>query len=453
VSAHEEISLLAARNRSPQPAVKFRNSTAGCGTPCSSATNLAATEKPARYSWPWWRWAVTGLSALALALSAYLGWHNLTGAAVIGCGVESSCDHVLNSRWSVVADVLPVSGLAGGTYLALLLAGFFIGPATALPIRRLAWGAMLILVGAAAGSAVWFTILQKWVIGAFCPYCMATHFTGLLLAILVIWQAIKQLDDATTEKMVSPITPRRLLGTSSAMSLALLGLALAGVVSASQIYFKPPAVYRDGGTQNNLTALDPRVGPLVGSPDAPYIVNLLFDYNCPHCQQVHLMLDEAIRRYGGKLAFTLCPTPLNTRCNPYIPRDVPEFADSCELAQIGLAVWFANRGAFPAFDRWMFSFESGDRWQPRSLAAAKAKAVELVGQEKFDMALADPWIDRYLQTSIRIYGNTVHGGNTAAPKLVFGSRWVVPEPNDAEDLVSILHASLAVPVPGPLQNR
>ena len=127
----------------------------------------------------------------------------------------------------------------------------------------------------------------------------------------------------------------------------------------------------------------------------PCVVNLLFDYECPHCQQMHFMLDEAIRRYHGKLAFVLCPTPLNTQCNPYIPRDVGEFKNSCELAKIGLAVWVARREAFPAFDHWMFSFESGDRWHPRSLAAARAKAVELVGQAKFDAALADPWIDRY----------------------------------------------------------
>jgi hypothetical protein len=159
------------------------------------------------------------------------------------------------------------------------------------------------------------------------------------------------------------------------------------------------------------------------------------------------MLDEAIRRYGGKVAFALCPTPLNTKCNPYILRDVDEFKDSCELAKVALTIWVAKREAFPAFDRWMFSYESGDRWHPRSLDAARAKAVELVGHAKFDGAWADPWIGRYMQTSIRIYGDTVQGGNTAVPKLVYGSRWVTPEPNDADDLVLILHDSLAVPRP------
>ncbi len=398
---------------------------------------------------------MTVLSALALALSAYLGWHYLVGGSVIGCGGGSSCDRVLSSRWSTIGGVLPVSGLAAGAYLAMLAASLFVGPVTPAPIRRLAWGAMLVLVGVAAGSAVWFTIVQKWVIGAFCLYCMATHSIGLLLAGLVICRAPRHFDDDSTEaaltdpalkattgaemaapvQNVSPAAPRR---------LALAGLALAGILAAGQVAFPPPAAYRGGESRNNLPAIDPRAVPLVGSPDALYIVSLLFDYQCPHCQEMHFMLDEAIRRYGGMLAFALCPAPLNSQCNPYIPRDVEQFKDSCELAKVGLAVWAAKREAFPAFDRWMFSFESGDRWRPRSLDTARAKAAELVGQAKFEAARANSWIDRYMQTSIRIYGTT--GGN-AVPKLVFGSRWVIPKPNDAGDLVLILHDSLAVPRP------
>jgi hypothetical protein len=126
---------------------------------------------------------------------------------------------------------------------------------------------------------------------------------------------------------------------------------------------------------------------------------------------------------------------------------VDEFKGSCELAKVGLAVWVANREAFPAFDRWMFSFESGDRWQPRTLEVARAKAVELVGQARFDSARADSWIDRYMQTSIRIYADTIQSGNGAIPKLVFGSRWVIPDAQSADDLVLILQNSLAVPKP------
>jgi uncharacterized membrane protein len=400
-----------------------------------------------RRSWPWWRWVLTGLSALALTLSAYLGWHSLVGGSVIGCGVGSPCDRVLNSRWSSVGGVLPVSGLAAGAYLAMLVASLFIGTSTGAPVRRLAWGTMLVLVGAAAGSAVWFIIVQKRMIEVFCPYCTATHITGLLLAALVIWQAPKQFKDDSTDVAPTNSAPVQDVFPAAPRRLAWAGLVLAGILAVCQLAITPPPVSRAGESQNSLPALDPHAVPLVGSPDAPNVVTLLFDYKCPHCQQLHLMLDEAIRRYNSKLAFVLCPTPLNTNCNPHLLRNVDEFKDSCELAKVGLAVWVAKREAFPDFNRWMFTFESGDRWHPRSLDAARTKAVELIGQAKHVATLGDPWINRYLQTSIRIYGSTIQSGSGAIPKLIFGSRWVIPQPNDANDLVSILQTNLAVPKP------
>jgi protein-disulfide isomerase len=282
---------------------------------------------------------------------------------------------------------------------------------------------------------------------------MATHLTGLLLAGLVFWRALKQFGDAAPEAAPanptpaqdsSPATPRRLIGTLPAMGLILAGLALAGVLAASQAILTPPAVYRSGEAQKTASAIDPRTVPMVGSPDARYVVNLLFDYKCPHCQQLHFMLSEVVRRYGGKLAFVLNPAPLCRQCNPYVERDVAQFKDSCELAKIALAVWVAKREVFPDFDRWMFSLDSGDLWHPRRLEAARAKAIEMVGQAKFEAALANPWIDQYLKSSVEIYGNN---GANAIPKLVFGSRWVTPDPYDVDELIQILHASLAVPKP------
>lgn len=407
-------------------------------------------------SWPLWRWILTCLNLLALVLSVIMSWHYLAGGTMIGCGGGSPCEQVLNSQWSVIAGIIPISGLAVGLYLAMLVTSLFIGPGTETSIRHMAWSVISIMAGAIAGSAIWFTILQKWVIGNFCPYCMTTHITGLLLSVLVIWQAVKESGKQSKE---IPLTNSKKGGKNPALntrhklrplpviSLTLIGLFLAGILAACQVIFTPSAVYRDGVSQDNLPAIDYHTVPMVGSPDAPYIVTLLFDYQCSHCQKMHFILDEAIQRYSGKLAFVLRPTPLNTECNPYVPGDVDAFKNSCELARIGLAVWLARREAFPVFETWMFTFESGDSWRPRSLKATMAKAVELVGQAKLEAALSDPWIERYIQDCIQIYGQTVQNGKGGVPKLIFDSRWVIPEIYSADDLVMILQKSLGVPLP------
>jgi len=347
-----------------------------------------------------------------------------------GCGGGSPCDLVMSSKWSMLAGMLPVSSLAVGVYLALFVASLFVGPQTEEPVRRLAWMSMLVMVGAVAGSALWFIIVQKWLVGAFCPYCMSTHLTGLLLTALVIIRVRKD-----------RIRPLHTLGLISA------GLLLSGMLVAFQVGFVPTTVYKTGVSQVQLPVLDYQNAPIIGSEDAPYKVTLLFDYNCAHCQKLHFMLPEVVRRYGGKLAFVLCPTPLNTKCNPYIPKDVALFKNSCEMAEIGLAVWCVNRAVYPEFDNWMFTYDSGDRWCPRTLKAAKEKAMELVGKAKLESALSNPWIGQYQQTCIHIFGQTLQGQKGGIPKLVYGSRWVIPEADNAENLMAIIRTSLAVPQP------
>lgn len=396
----------------------------------------------AREKWPCWRWGLTGLSVLGLTLSGFLSWHTLTGGSMIGCGGGGPCDDVLNSRWSTLAGVLPVSGLAASAYLAMLLCSIAIGPDNAAPVRHLAWAALQVLAGAAVGSAIWFTIVQKWIIGAFCPYCMTTHVTGVLLMAFVVWRSLRRSSDSAA----APVDPA-MSSRGSVIGRIAIGLFLAGILAAAQVKLTPAVTYRGGGANDKLSAVDAHAAPLVGSPDARYVVALLFDYKCPHCQQLHLMLGEAVRRYDGKLAFALCPAPLNRQCNPYVPRDVDEFKDSCELARVALAVWLADRAAFSVFDDWMYSFESGDRWRPRTLEAAKAKAIELVGPAKFDAAVNDPRIGRYLETSVHLYGETMQNGAGGVPKLVFGPRWVTPQPSAASDLVTILQTSLGLPKP------
>ena len=393
---------------------------------------------------------------LALFLSTLMSWHYLAGGTMVGCGGGSPCEEVLNSRWSNLAGVLPVSGLAVGVYLALLVASFYIGPATEGSVRLLAWSAMLILVGSVAGGAVWFTILQKWVIGNFCPYCLTTHITGLLITVLVIWRAVNEIENYsndtpvkthTMKKNVFQVTTKRIMPPLKAIGLVLTGLVLAAIMAAFQVIITPPTVFSDGNSQEKLPAIDYHNAPLIGSPDAPYVVTLLFDYQCSHCQKIHLLLDGAVNRYAGKLAFVLCPTPLNTHCNPYVPGNADAFKNSCELARIGLAVWIANRKALPDFDNWMFTFESGDSWRPRNLESVKAKAIELVGKEQLDVALANPWIGEYMQISMQIFGQTLLNGKGGVPKLIFGTRWVIPESYNVDDFVKILQSSLNVPKP------
>ncbi|MCO6044046.1 hypothetical protein NG895_09005 [Aeoliella sp. ICT_H6.2] len=389
-------------------------------------------------SWPLWRSAISSFCAVALILSVYLSWRHLTGVEAIGCGAGSTCEQVLSSRWSTVGGLVPVSGLAMGLYSVMLVASFYAGPATPEQERRLAWSVMLTLVGAIAGSALWFVTLQAWVIGTYCPFCMATHVVGLLVAVLVIGQARRQLQGAPAGTNLPP----RWLGKP--VVFPLLGLALAGGLAATQAFQTLPGVVVAGETADGDANTEELLPPLIGRPDAPVIVTLLFDYQCRHCQQMHFILNEAVQRLEGELAIALRPAPLSTQCNSFVPRDVEQFEGSCELAKISLAVWLADEQAHAEFHQWMFTFDTGARWQPRSLSTAHEKAIALVGEAAMESALGDPWIQRCLDSSVQRYGAA---GGGPIPKLVYGSRWVTASPTDADALLAVLREQLSAPLP------
>ncbi len=389
---------------------------------------------PAANGWPWWRWTLVGLNVLAIILSAILSWHYLKGGGLAGCTGTSACEQVLSSSWSTIGGRIPVSGLAMGVYLTLFVGGFYTTPDTESSLRRLAWGISAVLSGSVFAMAIWFIILQKWVIGEFCPYCMATHLTGILIAIVVCWRAAIDFRNPADGQRPGLIW-RLMIG----------GIVLSGPVMLSQVMFRPTEIASGG----ELSSVDRPVSydnaPMIGTPTATYVVSVLFDYQCPHCQQLHGMLDEAVQRYRGKLAFVLCPTPLSMLCNPYIPEEVDAFKNSCELARTGMAVWFARREAFREFDHWMFSAPDNQKWQPRSLSDAREKAIGLVGKAEFDKNWSSPKTDQYLQASIGRYGQTAQSGSGGVPKLIFGSHWVIPRVGNTTELLDVLHTSLGIP--------
>ena len=394
---------------------------------------------------------MTVLMALALVISTILSWQFLMGGSMVGCGGGSPCDNVINSRWSSLGGILPVSSLAVGAYLALLIASMYTGPGTESDIRVLAWSSILVIAGAVAGSAIWFTILQKWYIGSFCPYCMTAHCSGMLLTILVIWRALKETDIQTDNKNptgtnINSHSAKPLLRPLKVTILIVTGLILAGIMAFIQVTMSTTDVHTNDESQNSIPLVDYKTSPIIGSPEAPFIVTVLFDYQCSHCQKLHFMLSEAVSRYNGKLAFVLCPAQLNAECNPYVPKENDSFKNSCDYARISLAVWLGNKEAFSTFEDYMFTFESGELWRPRTLDAAKSKAEELLGKEKFESALKDPWIDKYMQSCVQIYGKSLLNGRGGVPKMIYGSNWIIPEPYNTDELITILQRSLSIPL-------
>lgn len=136
----------------------------------------------------WLLFTVFSLSAIAFGISVYLAWTGLTMSSVAGCGGGGvfDCEHVLTSKWSKWMGV-PVGVGASILYSAALAAAGVLLWKPAAPVRRAA-SATLVSLGMTAGlCAVWFISLQVFVLQHLCPWCLAAHSCGLLLALIMIW--------------------------------------------------------------------------------------------------------------------------------------------------------------------------------------------------------------------------------------------------------------------------
>lgn len=377
-------------------------------------------------------WVTALLSVVALVLCFIMMNHSLNGAEIKGCVAGSSCDSVLGSRWSMVFDIIPVSALATGAYLAVIVCCFFLNLSDDAETGNLVWKTLLIIAGAILGSAEWFTIVQIWIIDEFCPYCISTHLIGVVVSVLIVFLFFREF---------------RKQGEKTFFNFFITGLVLALIMALTQIISSRKADFAVGTVNEELPKIDVADAPVIGKPDARFVVTLMFDYQCSHCMKIHGILDETIENFDGDLAFVLCPTPLSPECNRYLPMTEKDlFAGSCDLTRIALAVWRCDRDAFYEFDKWLFSgSDSQGGWYPRTVDDAKAEAARMVGSDALNKSLSDLWIMDYMSECFNLFGRTTNSSSSGIPRMIYGSRWLIPEATDAEELSEVLKTAFELP--------
>ena len=365
------------------------------------------------------------LCAACLALAGWMLFHSLTGVRMVGCGAGSGCDSVMGSPWAYVLGGVPVSLPAAVAYLLLALCVVFLGGETAedRSLDRLLWPMMLVLAGAIVGAALWFCYLQLFVLHAFCKYCTLLHLLGIGLAVVVIRQSGS-----------APESPRRRYGWFVA------GLMAAAVFAFVQAGTLPSAAYDTGRTEAALPTVSAGESPVLGPSDAPEELTLLFDFQCIHCRRLHPILPELLEKAGGQYRIRLCPVPLSSACNPYIPSTgVDRFAGSCPLTRYALAVWYALPDAYEAY--WAYLLGDGDERAAVTPAEAESRARALLGDD-FQSAVQDPRIDAYLRKVEELFGRTSNAEKSGVPRLIHGQKWLVPETDQADELLELIRLSL-----------
>ena len=360
------------------------------------------------------------LTAIVLLLSVILCIHSISGRGLIGCSQGSHCSAVLGSKWSFLFGIIPVSALAAGVLIAFLIC-LTLHKNCDLELQFFLNRILLILSGAVTGSAVWFIWLQSQMIRSFCPYCMTAHILGIIISILTVIWCIRQKPG------------------HSLLSIG-FGLILAAGLAIVQFSTTPLTLAERGFTSEPLPEISAHELPVIGDPDAPHVVTLLFDWQCSHCRQVHGMLPDVVEQMNGKVAFICCPISLSRECNPLVPQgSTDRFTGSCQLLHIGLALWRTDPVAFGRYEEWYWG-DYSKAWNLPGVESATAYASDLIGAERLETAMNDPWIESYLQTVLQVFGRTSSGGRSAVPRMIYGNNWLIPEADDAAGLATLVES-------------
>lgn len=434
--------------------------------------------------------AIRLFTVAAMAISAYLAYMSMTGDRVVGCGPDSGCEQVLNSRWAYWLNV-PVSFFALIVYSLILGASFRFNLKREPKVQRMTWAWLVGSAIVVVGSAAWFVGVQAFVLKAFCPFCMTAHACGTVAAILIFVNAPLRSPAAKPwelEKLVflAPRVFRRVL------VVALLALA---VLVIGQVKFEhrslvvrpadlgtnaPPAIKsnvvapaqaavaatnavapaattpapspapasvvavtkRMVPVYGNRFQLDTFEAPILGAPTNQHVIVSLFDYTCHHCRAMHPLLHEAQAMFSNHLAIISLPMPLDPDCNSTMQKAHPSHTNACAYAKLSLAVWRADRTKHHEFDNWLM-----DGAKPPPLVDAQLKAAQVVGAELLAKTLQDPWVENQLRINVAIYELSYRAQRGQMPQLIVGSNVALGTYTKPE-LIKLLTDNLALqPVP------
>ena len=413
-----------------------------------------------------YRWVMRLLAFVALAVSSLLVWVSFAdGAQVPGCGGDaliSGCDSALASVWGRWLTV-PVSALAVGNYVFIMVALFLIGPGQPALRQRMAWAGLLVCTLAAGGAAIWFVAVMFVKLNSICTHCLGVHACGIVLAVMAWLSAPIRLDPPFQAVHLRPALTVVLV-TVSILAVAALAAGqvlyrplqgpthLVEYVATSDSKPDPPissdlpvSTPSDPGRVNpkrevlilgGQVRLRPYEGPIVGSPAAPHIILSFFDYTCSHCRKMHEHLGAIRRRYGDQLAILAQPIPLDRACNRGVRRTHKTHKNACALAILALRVWKTDSSKFELFDSWMFSSP-----KPPSVDAAREHAMELVGKVDFRKSKYHPWPRRRIDANIAIQSML---DRQSLPVLIIGDRIVWGPPKATEELFELFEEGLNI---------
>ncbi len=178
-------------------------------------------------------WIVVALALVGLAVAGYLTALKLGGTQAFLCRGGSGCDLVQASRYSVLAGV-PTAMWGAGIYLAIAVLA-------AMPRTARRWQAAFMLASGAVAFSFYMTYISIFIIGATCPYCLASGGIAVVLLVVMLWRR-----PPAQGRQAAAYKPGRLAGLG--ITAGIFTVVVGAFIFAAD--FSTPAGYQSGLAQH-----------------------------------------------------------------------------------------------------------------------------------------------------------------------------------------------------------
>jgi protein-disulfide isomerase/rhodanese-related sulfurtransferase len=240
------------------------------------------------------------LALLGLFDSLYLLWTYTSPSRPMVC-FGTGCDAVRASAYSHLWGVpMPVLGVAGYVLVALLIVAESLAPAAmALQIRYALAG----VTGVGFLFSVYLEYLQKFVIHAFCAWCVTSGVVMTALCALAIYNLARPAPGTDP-----PAQRAQVRGYFAVCVLALLIGVPAFHELTAHGELPPPVPPRvDEKMADKLVRPDSHVA---GNPNAPVTIVEFGDFECPACGREEPVARQIRDKYGNQIRFVFRQFPL-----------------------------------------------------------------------------------------------------------------------------------------------
>jgi uncharacterized membrane protein/predicted DsbA family dithiol-disulfide isomerase len=197
------------------------------------------------------------------------------------CGVTSGCFAVRTSGFAYLFGYIPLPQVGLATFASLFGIAF-------VARSRLQHTVVATIAGLGGLFALYLLYLQKFVIGAMCPWCVAVDTAAIVAANSSIWVLINARKDEASVRL--PAAPRV---TWSWVVAAIIGLV------APFVWGQFPA--------------EPPLPAAIQKEQVPdkLIIVAFTDFECPFCRRMHPVLHRVVEAQGERVHFVRKMMPLS----------------------------------------------------------------------------------------------------------------------------------------------